>query len=192
MVDFLETCILFTGIFLFIGGTIGMLTIRFLNDGPSSAGNSPITKMALLVSLCCVAVPVFGYGLCNLVGANLSKHSYANGVVTKMDVWHKSGGSSHFDVRSSDGNLLHADCDYVGDHLYEGESVSVDTLSFDSTLIHLKVLDGPYAGWTLNERNGTLGSLAWIALGSYFLFIAWSNWRKKPENVDAPVTLPTD
>jgi hypothetical protein len=192
MVDFLEACILFTGIFLFIGGIFGLIVIRFLDNGPRSAKKSPATKVILLVSLCCIGVPACLFGLYNLVGDNLSKHSYATGVVTNMYLFHGKGASSHFDVRSSDGSLLHADCDYVGDHLYERESVSVDTLSFDSTLIHLKVLDGPYAGWTLNERNGTLGSFVMVALGSFFLFIAWSNWRKKPEEIDAPLTLPTD
>jgi hypothetical protein len=79
--------------------------------------------------------------------------------------------------------MLFVHCSCAGDHLIEGESVSVETLDLGSMLLNLRVLDGQYSGYTLKEGDGSVSAGLAMALGLFLLFASRAKWRHDPEDL---------
>ena len=130
----------------------------------------PLKKLALLFAIGGVASLI---GIINLVLVHRSGRSSTTGVIAYLIQHHGKHDHSGFYLPRQDGSLLRVKCDYAGNHLIPGETVHADVLDYQSTLLHLVVLDGRYAGWTLTEGDGTLGSLTLISCGFTAGLTAW-------------------
>jgi hypothetical protein len=165
---------------MFGAGMVLLLSSKKLNAGVKNF--DPRRKLATL----CVCGAVAGLlGIINLVLVHRSNRSSATGVIVNLSQHHGKHDSSSFDVRREDGSLLHVHCDYAGTHLIPRETVHVDVLNYQSTLLNLNVLDGPFAGWTLTEWDGTLGSEVTISCGFIAALTAWvrRRWIGRPEMI---------
>jgi hypothetical protein len=171
---------------LFISGIVGSIWARRLTEGPKK-------RNMQFVSICLCGIAVCILGLYEFVGIRLSGHSLGTGVLTNpVQYNHGKSHGTFLHVHTADGRSLYVWCDYLGDHLVAGESVSVDALDFNMQVLHLTVLDGRYAGWTLDERDGSISAYIILALGLAFVVGAWLDWRRNPNGIDEPVTLPKD
>lgn len=126
-------------------------------------------------------------GIVNLVETRRSGHSFATGVVSSVGRSQGRNPKTTLVVLRADGTWLYANCDYFGNHLLAGENVSIEVLDYESTLLHLKVLDGQFAGWTLNEGDGSLFSIFAIAVGLFLIVSTRAKWKRDPEGVEDEV-----
>jgi hypothetical protein len=114
---------------------------------------------------------VFGVLFCfvalwNLIGIHTARHLSATGLIQNLQQQGGRSSSSDFTVVPAGGQPLKVHSEFGGPNLHEGETVVVEELSFHSTLIHLRVLDGKNAGWTMNEGDGTRSSAFVLLLGA--------------------------
>jgi hypothetical protein len=126
-----------------------------------------------LATFCIFGLVAGLLGIANLVAIHRSRRISATGVIVSLSQYHGKHSHSNFEVRSEDGSLTSVTSDYTGDHLTEGDAVSVQLLSYESTLLHLTVLNGPFEGWTLDEGDGTTGSELTIGYGFFAATVAW-------------------
>jgi hypothetical protein len=143
---------------------------------------------------------VFLIAVCLLAAINLalihtSGRASATGVIVGLSQHLGKHNHSAFNVLRQDGSSLHVNCDYDYDHLITGEAVSVEVLNYQSTLLMLSVLDGPYRGWNLKEGDGTSGSEIAIGYGFLAAFVLFlkrrrlaKQLRKQPESKNGILT----
>jgi hypothetical protein len=171
---------------MFLSGIIGAIWARIMAEGPKKRNTQ-------LVSFCLCGSAFLIFGLYDLICIRVSNHSSATGVLTHLVRYnHGKSHGAFFHVHSADGGSLYVSSNYMGDHLIEGESVYVEMLDSNMQLLHLTVLDGPYAGWTLDERDGSIGAYVILALGLVFVLAAIFDRRRNPNGIANSVTLPTD
>jgi len=133
-----------------------------------------------------LAASLFAAGLCamgllNLIGIHTSRRSWTSGIMGGLKQSHGRSSSSSFYVFGPDRRWRYVHCDYAGDHLADGETVSVEVLKFHSTLLHLTIVNGPYAGWDLTEGDGTVTSSFIVGIGLFVILGARAKWRRDPE-----------
>jgi hypothetical protein len=183
MLPLRETGHLVSGVLLVVGAALS-LWCRTLIAG-SRKGWARLISAILIGVGCCL------YGATNLVSIHMSGRSSAAGTLTYLSQYHRS--ESSFYVQSADGRTIFVHCSYGGDHLIEGETVSVETLDIGSELLHLSVLDGRYAGWTLKEGDGSVGAEFNVALGLIVIFLSKVKRQRDPEDLsEDDLNLPKD
>jgi len=117
----------------------------------------------------------------NLIGIHRARHLSAAGVVQDLQTHGGTSSSSYFTVVPSAGEPLHVRTDYAGPQLRNGETVFVEELSFHSTLLRLRVLDGKDMGWSLVEGDGTRSSVVVLLLGAGVILGAWNRRLTNPQ-----------
>jgi hypothetical protein len=133
----------------FYGAGMVLLLSSKSNSGVKKFG--PRKNLAILIAF---GAGTLLLGSVNLVLVHSSKRDSATGPITNLSKYHWKHDHSTFYVAKPDGCLLHVTCDYARERLVPGETVQVDVLEYQSTLLRLAVLDGQYAGWTLTEGDG--------------------------------------
>jgi hypothetical protein len=167
-------------IFIALSAVYGAGMVLFLsskfNSGVRKFG--PHKNLAILGAFGAGAVLL---GAINLVMVHRSKQDSSTGQIVNLREYHWKHAHSTFYVTKADGSLLHVTCDYAGERLVPGETVHVDVLEYQSTLLRLAVLDGQYAGWTLTEGDGTVGSEVTISSGLAAALTAWMRRRRESQ-----------
>jgi hypothetical protein len=125
----------------------------------------------------CALLP---FGLFKAVETIRSARLTAQGEIRNLRQTHGRGAFSHFSLFNQQGYVSdQMTTDYNGSNLVEGESVEVKYVGFNGTVTHLRVLDGPYTGWSLQEGDGTVTSLFVACLGGLFLFVTYAELRRR-------------
>jgi hypothetical protein len=159
-----------------VSGIIGMIWAGRMSVGPRKGLTRMISSMVLGGGFALS-------GLVGLVGIHTSDHTILTGHIVNLSQHHGKSSSSTFYVADDNGKPLKVRCDYAGNHLVNGEGVSVDELNYRSTLLSLTILDGKFAGWVLTERDGSLGAGFGIALGLFLAFSARRQWQRDPNGL---------
>jgi hypothetical protein len=159
-------------IFILAMSLFGAGMVLMLNSKAFRSAKDPEPRKKLAIFCICGAF-VGLLGVINLILVQGSGHSSATGQIINLSKHHYKHDHSSFYVLREGGDQLHVNCDYAGDNLVPGETVHVDVLNYQSTLLHLAVLDGQYAGWTLTEEDGTVGSEVTISAGLAAALTAW-------------------
>ena len=74
-------------------------------------------------------------------------------------------GSTGFRVTDGAGRVAEVVCRYRGPGLREGERARVTYVAYNQNLVQLTMLDGPYAGWELEEPVRPWGEMFMGAIG---------------------------
>lgn len=151
----------------------GVQALR-LPQGPAKAQWSFLGGVLFGGLFCFVAV-------WNLIGIHTARHLSATGVVQNLESQGGTSSSSYFSVVPSAGAPLPVRSDYAGPQLRDGETVFVEELSFHSTLLRLRVLDGKDVGWSLVEGDGTRSSILVLLLGVGVILGARNRRMSNPE-----------
>jgi hypothetical protein len=115
------------------------------------------------------------FGLYTLIGISTAHRVTASGTVSNLSQVHGKGNNSDFDVRRSDGTLVQVQSSYSGDHVQNGQTVTVEILSFRSTLLHLHIDAGPWAGWDLRESADSW--IGWYLVTFAAVILLWARKR---------------
>jgi hypothetical protein len=94
---------------------------------------------------------------------------------------HGKNYSSTFEIERADGVRVRVNAGYAGDHLQNGETVVAKVLLYKNTLLRLRVLDGRFSDWEIQQGDGTLSAWLGIAFGSFFVIGGVRKWRSDPE-----------
>ena len=76
----------------------------------------------------------------------------------------RSGGSV-FSVTADSGGVATVRCHYEGPGLHQGDRLRVRYISYNSRLLNMTVLTGPYTGWELRESGAVWSGLMMAAVG---------------------------
>jgi hypothetical protein len=127
--------------------------------------------------LCGVAFAYFG--IVTIVETKLSAQPEVTGVVEDLRQFDgRRNKSSVFKVANSNGQTASLTCGYNGSALVEGESVFVRYLEFDHSILYLKVLSGPNAGWSLNVSADPWLGLIFVVLALVSFYAAYGSGRE--------------
>jgi hypothetical protein len=91
------------------------------------------------------------FGIVCIIGTKMSARPETTGTLVnlrRIDGRHTR--SSQFQIMQGAAQTHILSCPYIGDSLQEGQTVFVRYLEFDHSILYLRVLDGPSAGFTLD------------------------------------------
>ncbi len=131
--------------------------------------------------LCGIAFTYFD--LATIIGTKMSARPEATGVIQDLRQYdgHRNQ-SSVFKVGYADGETSDLTCGYNGSALSEGETVFVRYLEFDHSILYLRVLSGPSAGWSLTVPADAWLGLIFIVIGgvSFYSGLAYGRPPQAP------------
>jgi hypothetical protein len=112
------------------------------------------------------------FGFTCIVGTKISAQPEVTGILTNLRQF--DGGhnkSAQFQVVHGSEPTHILSCRYNGSSLQDGETVFVRYLDFDHSILYLRVLDGPHAGFTVAlPARPWLGAIVMpISLASFWL-----------------------
>jgi hypothetical protein len=131
--------------------------------------------------LCGIAFTYFG--LATILGTKMSARPEVTGVIDGLRQYNgRRNQSSTFKVDYGGGETTDLTCGYNGTALREGETVFVRYLEFDHSILYLRVLSGPNAGWSLNvPADGWLGLIVIVIAGaSFYAAYAYGRATERP------------
>ena len=86
--------------------------------------------------------------------------------------------SSRFMITDAAGHAVLIRCNYSGPGLVQGERARVRYVAYNSKLLEMDMLTGPYQPWHLRESSGEQGWCAWVAIGAVCGFFAYRQLAK--------------
>ncbi len=131
--------------------------------------------------LCGIAFTYFG--LATIIGTKMSARPEVTGVIQNLRQYDgRRNQSSVFKIDYAGGETSDLTCGYNGSALSEGETVFVRYLEFDHSILYLKILSGPNAGWSLTvPADAWLGLVVIVIAGvPFYLALAYSRPPQTP------------
>jgi hypothetical protein len=122
-----------------------------------------------------VGIAFLFFGVTCIIGSKISAKPEVTGTLRNLRQFDgRRNKSSQFQVVYGSERTHILSCPYNGNSLQEGETVFVRYLDFDHSILYLRVLDGPNAGFTLDfPVRPWLGSISiLISLPAFWLALA--------------------
>jgi hypothetical protein len=85
---------------------------------------------------------------------------------------------NRFMITDAAGKAVLIRCRYSGPGLVQGERARVRYVAYNSKLVEMDMLTGPFQKWHLRESSGEQGYWAWVAIGAVCGFFAYRQLAK--------------
>jgi hypothetical protein len=129
--------------------------------------------------LCLVSIAFLAFGLINFQLIHSSPRPVVEGNIWDIhELTTTKAHSSRFMITDAAGKAVQIRCSYRGPGLQEGERPRVRYVAYDSKLLELDMLTGPYQLWHLHESSGEQGCWGWLAIGLVCGFFAYRQLAK--------------
>jgi hypothetical protein len=122
---------------------------------------------------------VFAFGLVNFQLIHKSPRLVVEGNL--WDIRNRFGSRTElnqFMITDATGHAVLIRCRYGGPGLVQGERARVRYVAYNSKLVEMDMLTGPYQKWHLLESSGEQGWWWWVAMGSVCGFFAYRQLAK--------------
>jgi hypothetical protein len=122
---------------------------------------------------------VFAFGLVNYQLIHKSPRLVVEGNL--WDIRDRFGSRTElnqFMITDATGHAVLIRCRYGGPGLVQGERARVRYVAYNSKLVEMDMLTGPYQKWHLLESSGEQGWWWWVAMGSVCGFFAYRQLAK--------------
>jgi len=86
--------------------------------------------------------------------------------------------STHFMITDAGGHAVQIQCRYSGPGLVQGERARVRYVAYNSKLLDMDMLTGPFQAWHLRESSGENGYWWWVGMGAVCGFFAFRQLAK--------------
>jgi hypothetical protein len=159
--------------FSFCGLLIPAVVVAF-----SGSRNSLTSRQQALWrgwGLSLISFALIGFGLVSFLFIHNSPRTVVEGNLWDIRQLFRS---STFMITHATGHAVLIRCTYTGPGLVQGERARVRYVAYNSKLVEMDMLTGPYQVWHLRESPGEEGYWAWVAVGLVCAVFAYRQWSK--------------
>jgi hypothetical protein len=124
-----------------------------------------------------ISVALVAFGLVNFQLIHTSPRPLVEGNLWDIREEFKNS-STRFRITDAAGQAVAILCSHGGPGFVQGERARVRYVAYNTKLVEMDMLSGPYGAWHLRESSGEKGYWVWVGIGLFFGLLAYFQLAK--------------